>query len=145
LLLATFFAAPAAWAKNQKIYKVLPEFIDLEGRSSLSPSLYERDAYQARLRREPKQRSGMIFFVNWKAKKADAGHLKLRIELRGVLGDVIQRQTLEKTIDKVPWLSTWTTLTLSGQDYKNFGNLIAWRATLLDGDTVLSEQRSFLW
>ena len=86
LLAAAVFAAPAAWAKSDEIFKVLPEFVDQEGRTSLSPSLYERDAYQARLRREPSQQSGIAFFVNWKAKKTETGRLKLRVEIRGVLG-----------------------------------------------------------
>jgi hypothetical protein len=137
--------APASWAQSAKILKVLPEYVDLEGRTSLSPSLFERDAYQARLRRDPSQQSGVTFFVNWKAKKIKSGHLILRVEMRGVRGDVIQNQTLEKAIDKVPWLRTWTTVTLTGKDYKAFGNMIAWRATLLEGDKVMAEQRSFLW
>src|SRR5207249_4815919 len=42
-----------------RVVKVLPQFLDLKGRNTLSPSLYERDAYQAVLRRHPEQRSGM--------------------------------------------------------------------------------------
>jgi hypothetical protein len=29
--------------------------------------------------------------------------------------------------------------------YRQFGELIAWRATLWDDDKLLSEQKSFLW
>ena len=144
-LLGLVLCAPAAWSQSGKVLKVLPEYVDLKGRTSLSPSLYDRDAYQARRRRDPSQQSGLKFFVNWKAKKAKDSHLKLRLELRGVVGDSIQRRTLEADVDKTSWFSKWTTLDLSGKDYKAFGNLVAWRATLLDGDKKLSEKSSFLW
>ncbi len=47
LLLATAWSATAAPAK---VIKVLPHFLDQKGRHALSPSLYDRDAYQAHLR-----------------------------------------------------------------------------------------------
>ena len=37
-------------ARPGKISKVLPHWLDLQGRHTLSPSLLERDAYQAKLR-----------------------------------------------------------------------------------------------
>jgi hypothetical protein len=45
LLLVTL--APAAQAAGPRVYKVLPQFLDVNGRASLTPSLYDRDAYQA--------------------------------------------------------------------------------------------------
>jgi hypothetical protein len=39
--------APAA---TGRLMKVLPEYLDAKGLTSLSPSLFERDAYQAILR-----------------------------------------------------------------------------------------------
>ena len=49
----------SALAASGKIIKVLPFFLDLKGRHSLHPSLYERDAYQAYLRQHPELRSGL--------------------------------------------------------------------------------------
>src|SRR5258705_13546151 len=60
-----------AWqasAATGRIIKVLPHFLDLKGRHSLSPSLYDRDAYQARLRDHREERSGMRFDIEWKSK-----------------------------------------------------------------------------
>jgi len=34
---------------------------------------------------------------------------------------------------------------LTGDDYKKFGELLAWRVTVWDGTTQLAEQKSFLW
>src|ERR1035437_11201808 len=77
-------------AATNRIIKVLPHFLDLLGRQSLSPSLYERDAYQARLRANPDQRSALQFDVQWKAKVKDTARLKLRLEARGSKGHVIE-------------------------------------------------------
>src|SRR2546427_7188198 len=76
-----------------KIIKVLPLFLDLEGRQSLSPSLYDRDAYQAKLRREPKERSALRFDVQWRSKETT--QLKLRAEMRGGSGKEPPHAVLE--------------------------------------------------
>jgi hypothetical protein len=39
----------------------------------------------------------------------------------------------------------WTSLTLGGDDYKNFGSVVAWRVTLWRGGELLDEKKSFLW
>jgi len=32
-----------------------------------------------------------------------------------------------------------------GEEYQKFGELVAWRVTLWDGDTVIGQEKSFLW
>src|SRR5215468_71000 len=66
------------------VIKVLPHFLDLQGRHTLSPSLYERDAYQAKLREHPAERSGIRYDVEWKTKGGSFDQLKLQLELRGL-------------------------------------------------------------
>jgi hypothetical protein len=136
----------SAAAATGQVLKVLPHFLDLRGRHALSPSLYDRDAYQAQLRKHPEQRSGMRFDVQWKA-PGDAGKaLKLRVELRGMAkGDLPRRKVLEKEVVAGSRWSHWAELPLTGKDYKEFGEVTAWRVTLLDGEQVLSAQHSFLW
>src|SRR5437868_15260401 len=73
--------ASSSWSASGKVMKVLPHFLDLEGRNALNPSLYERDAYQAQLRRNPKERSGLRFDIQWKSREVTP--LKLRVEMRG--------------------------------------------------------------
>ena len=130
-------------AASGKVIKVLPFFLDLEGRQSLSPSLFDRDAYQAQLRKQPAQRSGLRVDVQWKA--ADASNLKVKVELRGMKDKNPITQTLEAPAKTGGILGNWTTLTLGDDDFKKFGELSAWRATLWDGDQLLGEQKSFLW
>ena len=133
---------PAGMAASAKIIKVLPQYVDLEGRHSLSPSLYDRDAYQAQLRKNPKRRSGLRFDVQWRS--AEKGPLKLRVEMRGSNAKELTQAVLEGEVGQTGF-SKWTTLNLKGEEYKKFGELAAWRATLWDGEKLVSEQKSFLW
>jgi len=146
-LLLWIGAAAAVSASTGKVIKVLPEYLDLKGRNSLSPSLYERDAYQVGLREHPEQRSGVRFYVHWKTKGPPWAPLKLRVELRGSAeGNLPRRLVLDQALLKPGGLfGRWTNVTLSGEDYKKFGAVTAWRVTLWEGDTLLGEQRSYLW
>ncbi len=145
LLMVLFAAAAGAQAATGRVIKVLPQFLDMKGRASISPSLYDRDAYQAQLRQHANQRSAMRFVVQWKAKPHTLAGLKLRVELRGMAEGNEPRQALLETNVTAGRFSKWTTLTLNGEAYKQFGEVTAWRATLWDGDQLLGEQKSFLW
>ena len=134
-------AGLAAQAASNKIIKVLPHYLDLKGRQSLAPSLFERDAYQAQLRKHPEQRSTMRFDVQWKAKGVDWSRLKMKVELRGS----IKSGVVEQAITRHGWWSYWIALTLDKQTYVDLGDIVAWRVTLWEGDTQLAEQKSFLW
>lgn len=146
VLISFAFFTVVARAAEGRIYKVLPQYVDLQGRTSISPSLYDRDAYQAKLRKNPKERSGLTFKVQWKAKVPDTEELKLKVEMRGVAeGDLPKAKTIELPVRQHHWYSHWATITLGGSEYKEFGEVTAWRVTLWDGDQLLSEQKSFLW
>jgi hypothetical protein len=142
-LAAALSAAPA----TGRVIKVLPHYLDLKGRHTISPGLYERDLYQARLRQHPKECSGLRFDVQWKAKDAAAAQLRLRGELRGgAKGKPPKQLVLEQPVNSRKRLfSTWSALTVSGAEYGQFGELTAWRVTLWDGGQLLGEQKSFLW
>jgi hypothetical protein len=136
----------AASAATSRVIKVLPQFLDLKGQHAISPSLYDRDAYQAYLRIHTNDISGMRFAVQWKASASDAASLKLRVEIRGIThGDLPPTTVLEQEVKPGGWFSHWASLPLIGDDYKKIGEVTAWRATLWDGDQMVSEQKSFLW
>jgi len=132
-----------AEAATARIIKVLPHFLDRDGRSSLSPSLYERDAYQVFLRKNPEQCSGLRFDIQWKARKADWSRLKLRVEIRG--SKAATPKILERPAKRNHWYNRWSSLALDGITYQQLGEVIAWRVTLWEGDQLLAEQKSFLW
>jgi hypothetical protein len=144
LLLGSLSAVSAADAVTGRVVKVLPLFLDQKGRDAISPSLYDRDAYQAFLRQHTNEISAIRFDVLWKA--SDAGKkLKLRVELRGIGAGGMPKQTaLEQTVTPKIFRS-WTSLTLGGADRQDFGEVVSWRATLWSGDDLLDEQKSFLW
>src|SRR5437762_14075294 len=73
-----------ALPQSIKILKVLPHYLDHKGRHTVSPSLYERDAYHAWLRKNLDARSSLRFDVHRNARGWK--ELKLRVELQGAAG-----------------------------------------------------------
>lgn len=145
-VLACFIAAVSAQAATGKVIKVLPQLLDAKGRNSMSPSLYERDAYQFYLRQHTNQITGMQFVVQWRAKSPASGPLTLRVEARGIArGNLPTALVIEKAVEPGGWFSHWTTLFVGREDYRSLGELTSWRVTLWDGDQQVSEQKSFLW
>ncbi len=141
-------------AADAKVRKVLPSLVDLEGRASLHPSLYERDAYQAYLRKNPELVGGMRFDVHWSAPVAKAQPLELRLELRGATlrtnnapAGVTQTNavTLTSAVTPARFGARWTRVTLSPETLRQVGDVTAWKATLLRGGTELASTQSFLW
>ncbi|HTV61068.1 MAG TPA: hypothetical protein VMH30_00715 [Verrucomicrobiae bacterium] len=128
-----------------RVIKVLPLFLDTNGVAAISPSLFDRDAYQLRLREHPRLVSGMRIDVLWKTHNAANEKLTLRAELRGVGGRNLPTETTLETNLLLKTSRHWTSLKITGPDYKNFGMLMAWRVTLWDGDKMLGEQKSYLW
>ena len=135
----------SAWAEEGRVLKVLPQLIDKEGRHALSPSLYERDAYQFILRRSPSKQAALRLAVQWKAKNVDSSKLKLRAEMRGLIGDEMHSLTVEEPVKKPGYFSNWSEIKIEGDKFHAFGQLVAWRVTLLEGDKQLSQMQSFLW
>ena len=134
----------AASAADGRVVKVLQHYVDKEGRQSLSPSLYERDAYQARLRHNPNDISAVEFDVQWKVSGPDKANLKVRVEVRG--GKVAAKPlVLEGPVKADRWGATWSGLKMTSDEYRGLGEVVAWRVTLWRGDVMLAEQTSFLW
>jgi hypothetical protein len=128
-----------------RIVKVLPMLLDQQGRVALSPSLFDRDAYQFYLHVHTNEISGLRVDVLWKAQKAGDEKIKLRAELRGVGEGSLPTQKILEADVAPGFFRKWTSLKLVGDDQKNLGSLVAWRVTLWRGDQMLGEQKSFLW
>jgi hypothetical protein len=143
VLLVSISCAFHGLAGSGKVIKVLPHYLDRQGRHALYPSLYDRDAYQAQLRRNPEERSTLRFDVQWKAKGEIAGPLKLRLELR--CSKIAKPWVLEEPVKRQSSFSHWSILKVAESEYRQLGELIAWKASLWDGSELLAEQKSFLW
>ncbi len=138
LLLAVLSSANAA--RPGKISKVLPHWLDQQGRHTLSPSLLERDTYQTKLRADRSLCSGIRFDVKWS--KNTSVNVKLQLELQ--VTDGTEPIVLEQAINPSR-RSGWDAITLDGDAFTAIGKIIAWRVRLLDGDMELADRRSFLW
>jgi hypothetical protein len=146
LLFCAMLAPEFAPAASGRLIKVLPQFLDLKGRNALSPSLYDRDAYQAILRQHPDRRSGLRFATQWKTKGVIWGDIKLVVEMRGVAqGDLPGQLVVERAVQPSRWLTTWSNVDVTGEEYKRLGESTAWRVSLWEGEKFLAEQKSFLW
>src|SRR5213079_2507231 len=84
LLLCLALAPQATNATTGRVIKVIPLFLDKKGRTALTPSLYDRDAYLVILRDHPEQRNGVRFDIEWRSKKPSRGQLQVILQVRGV-------------------------------------------------------------
>ena len=67
-------------------------------------------------------------------------------ELRGIAqGNLPNRLVIDKPVKAGGWFSHWTSVRLTGENYKAIGEVTAWRVRLWEGQQLLSEQKSFLW
>lgn len=131
-------------AADVKILKVLPLYLDAEGRHALSPSLFDRDAYQSQLKKTPALRTALKMEIQWKAPKK-TGEAEIRVELRGSSLTGTESVTLKETAQPTGVFSKWKSVKLEGDAYKKFGELLAWRVTVWQGGQQVAEQKSFLW
>jgi hypothetical protein len=143
-LLAFCLSALLSHAAEARIFKVLPFYLDAQGRNALSPSLYERDAYQAVLRKKPALRQALRVDVQWKAARV-LKDLEIRLELRGNQSGTARTTVVKEKVSGTGWFSQWRSVRLEGEEFKKMGDLLAWRVTIWSGDRQLSEQKSFLW
>lgn len=147
-IVALLIALPAGSSLNAadaaRVIKVLPHFLDLQGRHSVSPSLFDRDAYQDQLRRNPEQRGGLRFDVQWTASGASATNLALIVQVRGSKLPADKPLVLEQPIPSRR-SRAWTSVALSPGAFAALGEPTAWRVTIWSGDERLAEQKSFLW
>jgi len=145
-LVCSFTVAGEKSESRARILKVLPHLLDTQGRHALSPSLLERDAYQALLKDNPDKVSNLRFDVNWKLKEKFDANLELRVEVRLGNGNIIQTLKAKRPLrPKKLRKRGWTSVQLEEEEYDPKSNLIAWRITLWNGDEQLASQKSFLW
>jgi len=136
--------APAPAPAGQ-VYKVLPLLLNRQGRDALSPSLFDRDAYQHYLLLHTNEISGIRYDVLWRASGTTGTVVKLKVELQAVGPDGSPHRKSLESIVTPGRFRHWTELLLKDDDFIRLGHIVAWRATLWSGDQLLGEQKSFLW
>lgn len=143
-LILTCFLAVSAAAADQEVIKVLPHLLDKTGRHTVSPSLFDRDAYQDWLRANPKEQSGIRYDIQWRSRTPGEHLLKLEL-----LGRVEQgrpnRKTMEVKVSNERSLARWSALSVTGEEFKQFGPVVAWRVSLWQDGQLVAKYQSFLW
>jgi acyl dehydratase len=135
---------PAGAVDGASISKVLLHYLDAQGRHTLSPSLYERDAYQDQLRKHPEKVSALRFEVRWTPPAGAGPTLKVRLEVRGekTAGESL---TFELPVQARGRSSQWAHVLMDKAALEKCGGIVAWRARLYHGDGLAAEMKSFLW
>jgi hypothetical protein len=118
--------------------------MDKEGRIAKSPSLFERDAYQLWLRENPEERSGIRYDILWQS--YISGEYLLKLELLGrVEGGRANAKTIEVRLNVKDRRRHWDHIKFDGAEYEEFGQIVAWRVSIWQGDQMLAKEQSFLW
>jgi hypothetical protein len=75
-----------------------------------------------------------------------AGELTLKLELLGRVEEGrANRKTIELKITPKRSRARWSELSFTGDEFKSFGPIVAWRVSIWQGETMLAHQQSFLW
>lgn len=139
-------SAAEAASSEIKIVKTLRHLLDKQGRHTLSPSLLDRDAYQAFLREHPEDVTGLRFDVQWRRDKRDRSELKMRVEIRHGSGSAIETMTRTVPVESPSRRrSHWQQIAISNENYQALHEVIAWRVSIWQDGTELASQESFLW
>jgi hypothetical protein len=144
ILMALTFFAMSSRAAEQRVIKVLPHFMDQEGRHANSPSLFERDAYQAWLRKNPEEQSGIRYDIQWQS--FISGEYVMKLELIGRVADGVPKtKTIERTLVVKNSRRSWDAIRFEGEEFRAFGQVVAWRVSIWQGEEMLTKKQSFLW
>jgi hypothetical protein len=143
LLVAALLPLLSAAATEARVLKVLPHRLDSQGRHALSPSLYERDAYQAELRAHPDRIRGLRIDVLWSLKERTSVPCVLRLEMRGSKGT--DPVVLERPVSRGFLRRRWTKVLLDPAEFEKVGDVSAWRVSLRSGGEELASTASVLW
>jgi len=144
-VLLTLTSVTHSVAKEASIVKVLPHLLDLRGRASLAPGLFQRDAYQGQLRKDPKQVSGMRFNIQWRAKGVPIKELVLKVWLKTAGRNPNDPLELTVPIRGNRRWGRWSAVPYDGKLFTDNGQVLAWKVELRRGETPLATQTSFLW
>lgn len=143
LLVAALLPLLSAAAAEARVVKVLPHRLDSRGRHALSPSLYERDAYQAELRAHPDRIRGLRIDVLWSLRERTSVPCVLRLELRGSKG--ADPVVIERPVSRGFLRRRWTKVLLDPAEFEKVGDVSAWRVSLRSSGEELASMASFLW
>ncbi len=126
-----------------RIVKILPHFLDKKGRLSLSPSLFERDAYQGYLRHNTNEVSTMRYDFHWKGGPPKSDPVTVRLEIRGSRSDLRHPEVFQTPL--VRSLGKWAFIAIPSEEYHKLGAIVAWRLSLWrqNGGEIAEQKNRF--
>ena len=145
ILVALNLISLSASSSEARVVKVLPTLLDRNGKNSLSPSLYERDAYQAILRKSKELVSALRFDVQWKAPTATSKTVTLRLELRATAHSDSAPLVFDQEVHVKKHGTRWSRMILDKETYSKVGQVVAWKISIIDQGKPIAQRTSFLW
>ena len=148
LLPAAGFAADPKPDESIRFIKVKLFFLDATAKSPLEPGQdryvefeRKRALYGAITPSDQRERYGNYFTFMWEATRP--ANVILRLEYRQQsLGPMVQTKEVAYTSAKG---RTITRMQVTGDDYLQYGRVLAWRAQILEHGRVVAEKKSYLW
>lgn len=125
--------------------KALPHYLDAQGRHTLSPDLFQRDAYQEYLRVNPDAVSTLRYDARWGRFATRQGPDQIRLELRGTRDGLPTESNVLVAVDEVRRGGGWVSIALAPEEYAALGRVVAWRMIALEDGQEVARARSFLW
>lgn len=147
-LVLLLFVVGTAGAAEPRLKKTKQYFLDATKESPLEPGQdryvefeRKRALYGAVTPSDQRERYGNYFTFFWEApERAD---VLVRLEYRQQnLGPVVQSKTL--TYREAVGIQT-SRFSIIGDDYLQYGRVLAWRVTLIRAGKVVDQRRSYLW
>ncbi|OAI41678.1 hypothetical protein AYO41_05325 [Verrucomicrobia bacterium SCGC AG-212-E04] len=123
-------------------------FLDASKKSPLEPGQdryvefeRKRALYGAITPSDQRERYGNYFTFMWDSKRP--ADVVVRLEyIQQALGPMVQTKEIKY---KAAYGHLITRFQVTGDDYLQYGRVLAWRATILEGGQVAAETRSYLW
>lgn len=101
--------------------------------------------YQYKLRHQPQNQYGARFHIKWKGPKG-ASRIRLVLDVQGLTpSNESTRATIARDLPDLDGWAEWTTLDITGTQFKQLGEIMAWRVTILAQDRVMAELPSANW
>jgi len=136
--------------KDQKIvgkYKISEaKHVFLDANISPGPvDANQRAIYQVNLSNNRSSQYGIRFSIKWGGEGPVLPNLLLKLELKGIMGDVPTYKNVTYTYSDFRRGGKWTEIQIVGEDYQALGQITAWKTSLICDNQVLAVKRSFLW
>ncbi len=91
--------------------------------------------------------TGIRFIVHWRAPASEIPNFDVKVEARGTIPQTNEEtaKILIRKYPQTPTYSGWTFIDLTGDTFRRFGALMAWRVSLLQNGRVMASRHSFTW